>query len=202
MAEKKDFYQVLGVGRNASDDELKKAFRQQAKTCHPDLHPDDKEAEQRFKEINEAYGILSDKDKRQRYDQFGHAGIDPSYGAGHNGGYGSGDFGDIFGDIFGDLFGGGRSRRQNPNAPVRGKDISINLTVDFKEAVFGCKRKIRYKRDEVCTSCKGSGSVSGARQTCPVCGGTGQVKTQQRTFLGNFTSVAPCHGCGGTGSVV
>ena len=133
MADKRDYYEVLGVDRNATDEEIKKAFRKAAKTCHPDLNPGDKAAEQKFKEVNEAYSVLSDKEKKQRYDQFGHAGVDPSYGAGGPGAggygqYGGGDFGDIFGDIFGDMFGGGRARRANPNAPVKGRDITISLS--------------------------------------------------------------------------
>ena len=167
MADKRDYYEVLGVDRNATDEEIKKAFRKAAKTCHPDLNPGDKAAEQKFKEVNEAYSVLSDKEKKQRYDQFGHAGVDPSYGAGGPGagGYGqySGDFGDIFGDIFGDMFGGGRARRQNPNAPVKGRDITISLSIEFLESVFGCKRTIRYRREEACADCK-TAAVRGPRK--------------------------------------
>lgn len=172
MADKRDYYEVLGVDRNATDEEIKKAFRKAAKTCHPDLNPGDKAAEQKFKEVNEAYSVLSDKEKKQRYDQFGHAGVDPSYGAGGPGAggygqYGGGDFGDIFGDIFGDMFGGGRARRANPNAPVKGRDITISLSIEFLESVFGCKRTIRYRREEVCADCKGTGAHKGeGRQTC------------------------------------
>ena len=208
MADKRDYYEVLGVDRNATDEEIKKAFCKAAKTCHPDLNPGDKAAEQKFKEVNEAYSVLSDKEKKQRYDQFGHAGVDPSYGAGGPGAggygqYGGGDFGDIFGDIFGDMFGGGRARRANPNAPVKGRDITISLSIEFLESVFGCKRTIRYRREEVCADCKGTGAHKGeGRQTCPTCGGTGQVRTQQRTILGSFTSVSTCSHCGGTGQII
>lgn len=207
MADKRDYYEVLGLQKGATDDEIRRAFRQKAKTCHPDLNPGNKEAEQQFKEINEAYSVLSDKEKRARYDQFGHAGVDPSYGAGAPGGayggaYGNaGDFGDIFGDIFGNIFGGGQ-RRSNPNAPERGRDISIGLTIEFNDSITGCKRKIRYRREETCEACHGSGSADGKRQTCPTCHGTGQVRIQQRTMLGNFTSVTVCSSCGGTGSIV
>ncbi len=208
MADKRDYYEVLGVSKGATDDELKKAFRQAAKTCHPDLHPGDPEAEKKFKEVNEAYSVLSDKEKRQRYDQFGHAGVDPSYGAGGAGGYGgyntysTGDFGDIFGDIFGDFFGGSRGRRSNNNGPVRGKDISARATISFKESVTGCKRTIRYRREENCSTCNGSGAKNGGVKTCTRCGGSGQVTTQQRTMFGAFSSVSPCPDCSGTGKII
>ncbi len=206
--EKRDYYEVLGVAKGASDDELKKAYRQLAKKYHPDLNPGNKEAEQKFKEVNEAYEVLSDKDKRARYDQFGHAGIDPSYGAG--GGYGGfsgagfdfGDLGDIFSDFFGGGFGGG-SRRANPNAPRRGGDLHTNVTISFFEACKGVKREVTVGRQETCPDCHGSGSAGGKEpQTCPDCGGSGQVRVTQRTPLGTISTQKTCSRCGGRGRIV
>ncbi len=156
MAEnKRDYYEVLGVDRSASDDEIKKAYRKLAKKYHPDLNPGDKEAETRFKEVNEAYEVLSDSTKRQRYDQYGHAGVDPNFGAGGGGGFGGGfggfddvDLGDIFSSFFGGGFGGGSSRQANPNAPVPGEDLRVHVTLSFEEAVFGCKKEVSINRVE------------------------------------------------------
>ncbi len=204
MAEKRDFYEVLGISKTASDDEIKKAYRKLAKKYHPDLNPDDKTAEQKFKEVSEAYEILSDKEKRSRYDQFGHAGVDPNFGAGA-GGYGSGfggfDMGDIFGDIFGGFggFGGSRSARRGPK---RGTDVSAEITITFEEAVFGCEKEISLYRIEQCPDCNGSGAKRGTDVvTCSVCGGRGQVTTTQRTILGNMQSVTTCTACGGKGKI-
>lgn len=211
MAEqRKDLYEVLGVSKGASDDEIKKAYRKLAKQYHPDLNPDDKTAELKMKEVNAAYEILSDKDKRAKYDQFGHAGVDPSYGAGGGyGGYGGFggfediDLGDIFGNIFGGGFGGGRSSSRSRNAPRRGDDISVRLSLTFEEAAFGCTKDVSVTRLETCATCSGSGAKSGtAPETCTVCGGTGQVKTTQRTPFGVFQSAAPCSSCGGKGKVI
>ncbi len=204
MADKRDFYEVLGVGKNASDDELKKAYRKLAKKYHPDLNPDDKTAEQKFKEVSEAYEILSDKEKRARYDQFGHAGVDPNFGAGaggYGGGFGGFDMGDIFGDIFGGFggFGGSRSARRGPQ---RGSNVSVDVTISFEEAAFGCEKEISLYRIEQCPDCSGSGAKSGTEvTTCSVCGGRGQVTTTQRTILGNMQSVTTCSACGGKGKV-
>ena len=206
MADKRDFYEVLGVSKGASADEIKKAYRKEAKKYHPDLHPGDKEAEAKFKEINEAYEVLSDSDKKARYDQFGHAGVDPNYGAGGAGGgnpYGGGfgDFGDIFSDIFGGGFGfGGGTRR---NGPVRGADIRKVVEITFEEAAFGCKRKIQLDKMEECPTCHGSGARAGtSAQTCQRCGGSGQVTTQTRTPLGYMRNVTVCPECHGEGKII
>lgn len=207
MAEKRDYYEVLGVDKNASEDDIKKAFRKGAKRYHPDINPGDKVAEEKFKEINEAYEVLSDKDKKARYDQFGHAGVDPNFGAGQ-GGYGGGwggnvdfgDLGDIFGSIFGD-FGMGGSRRSN--GPVRGSDISARATVSFEEAAFGVKSSVRISRVENCSACSGTGAAKGSSPvTCSACGGTGRVTVRQRTPFGVVQNTTSCSSCGGTGKII
>ncbi len=206
MADKRDYYEVLGVQKGASDDDIKKAFRKLARQYHPDLHPDDKEAEAKFKEINEAYEVLSDKDKRAKYDQFGHAAFDPSYGAGGGGGMGGfGGFSDM-GDIFESFFGGmgfGGSRYSNPNAPRRGSDIETSVSIDFMEACNGVKKKVRVKRSETCPDCKGSGASAGTQpKTCPDCNGTGTRRVTQRTPFGNISQQSVCTRCGGKGKIV
>ena len=211
MAEnKRDYYEVLGVSKGASDDEIKKAYRKMAKQYHPDLNPDDKTAEAKFKEVGEAYEVLSDKQKRARYDQFGHAGVDPSYGAGAGGAryqqYGTGDFGD-FSDIFGDIFSGfgfgGSTRTRNPNGPIRGNDVQVRIQLSFMEAVKGCKKEIPVQRLERCTECSGTGAKSGTTpETCPECGGSGQVRVQQRSPFGVIQTVKACSRCGGKGKVI
>ena len=209
MAEKRDYYEVLGVDKSASDDEIKKAYRKAAKKYHPDLNPNNKEAEEKFKEANEAYEILSDSEKKARYDQFGHAGVDPNYGAGQ-GGYGGGfggmdfDLGDIFGSIFGNGFGGfGGGGRANPNAPQRGSDTQASITISFEEAAKGCSRSIDTMRIETCDECHGNGCQSGhSPKTCPECNGRGQVTVQQRTPFGVIQSSKPCSHCNGRGTVI
>jgi len=210
LAEKRDYYEVLGVQKGCSDDELKKAYRKVAKQYHPDLNPDNKEAEAKFKEVNEAYEVLSDKDKRARYDQFGHAGVDPNFGAGPGGGFsgGFGDLGDLFGDLFGGMGGfggfGGSGRTRDPNAPVRGNDIGATIAMDFMEAVKGCTKQVSVQRLENCSSCGGSGAAQGTQaQTCPNCQGSGQVRTV-RTIpgLGNVQTTGTCSRCGGKGKVI
>ncbi len=211
MADKRDYYEVLGVSKTATDEELKKAYRSMAKKYHPDLHPDDAEAEAKFKEVNEAYEVLSDKDKRSRYDQFGFAGVDPNYGAGQGGGYGGyggaysggfGDFGDIFDSFFGGGFGGGSSR-SNANAPRRGQDIRVNATISFMDACNGVKTNIKFSHFEKCTDCGGTGAKSGtAAKTCPDCGGSGTVRVNQRTPLGVFQTTKTCDRCQGKGKVI
>lgn len=213
MADKRDYYEVLGVSKSASDDELKKAYRSLAKKYHPDLHPDDKEAEAHFKEVNEAYEVLSDKDKRAKYDQFGFAGVDPNYSAGQGGGaYGGaggfggfgGGFGDV-GDIFESFFGGGfgGSQRSNPNAPRRGQDVRTNMTISFMEACNGTKKQVKAQRYDTCPDCHGTGAKAGtSAQTCPDCHGTGTVKINQRTAFGVFQSTKACDRCGGKGKII
>ena len=194
MADKRDYYEVLGVAKNASDDELKKAYRKQAKKYHPDLNPGDKEAEAKFKEVNEAYEVLGDKEKRARYDQFGFAGVDPSYGAGAGG---AGGFNGGFGGF------GGSSRQANPNAPRKGQDIRVRITLSFDEAVHGCKKNITITRQQECTECHGSGCAAGSSpETCPDCGGRGFVIRQQRTPFGVMQTQQPCSRCGGKGKLV
>lgn len=211
MADKRDYYEVLGVPKDASADDLKKAYRKLAKKYHPDMNPGDKTAEAKFKEVNEAYEVLSDSTKRQRYDQFGHAGVDPSYGAGaggaggFGGGFGGFDVGDIFESFFGGGFGGfgGSTRTRNPNAPIRGNDVNVTIGLAFMEAAKGCKRQIQVQRLEKCETCDGSGSKSGtAPQTCPDCGGTGQIKVQQRTPIGVIQTSRTCPKCSGKGKII
>jgi len=208
LADKRDYYEVLGVSKGASDDELKKAYRKLAKQYHPDLHPGDAEAEARFKEANEAYEILSDKEKRARYDQFGHAGVDPNFGAG-GGGFGGFDMGDLdLGDIFGSFFGGGfggggfggGARR---NGPQQGESLRANVTITFEEAAFGCEKEINLTRSETCEDCRGSGCEAGTTaETCPDCRGSGVVRIQRGGGGFAFTSTAPCSRCRGTGKLI
>lgn len=205
--EKRDYYEVLGVDKSASDDDLKKAYRKLAKKYHPDLNPGDAEAEKSFKQVNEAYEILSDKDKRARYDQFGHAGVDPNFGAG-GGGYGSGfggfgDFGDL-GDILGSMFGGGfGGSRRNPNAPRRGNDASASVNLSFEEAAKGCKKAIKVTKIDNCDDCHGSGCAKGSEaKTCPVCHGSGQVSSIQRTPFGQIQTQTVCNNCHGSGKII
>ena len=208
MAEKRDYYEVLGVDKSASDADIKKAYRNLAKKYHPDANPGDATAEAKFKEINEAYSVLSDSETKARYDQYGHAGTDPNFGAGGFGGgfggFGGGFGGDAFdlGDLFGDLFGGGR-RQSRPNAPKRGADIETYITLTFEEAAFGCTKDIEFTRVETCSHCKGSGA-NGANgvETCKTCSGTGTVRTVQRTPFGSMQSQRPCSACKGTGKII
>lgn len=217
MAEKRDFYEVLGVGKTASEDEIKQAYRKLAKKYHPDLNPGDKAAEEKFKEVNEAYEILSNKDKRAQYDQFGHAAFDPSAGGGY--GYGASGFGGFSGfssggfsgsfsgfeDILGSMFGGGfgGSRTQNANAPMQGDDLRYSMTITFEEAAFGCKKEISYRREEKCSACGGTGAKPGSEtKTCQKCKGSGQIRVQQNTVFGSMMSTRPCDVCGGTGKII
>ncbi len=200
MAEKRDYYEVLGVDRGASDDEIKKAYRAAAKKYHPDLNPGDKTAEAKFKEINEAYEVLSDSSKRARYDQYGHAGVDPNYapGGGGGGGFGFDDINDIFNSFF-----GGFGSRSNPNAPTRGDDASATVNLSFEEAAKGCRKTVSVTRLENCEECGGTGAEKGSKpQTCPACHGTGQIRVTQRTPLGSMQTSRVCDQCRGTGKIV
>ena len=205
MAEKRDYYDVLGVQKTASDDDLKKAYRKLAKQYHPDLNPNNADAEKKFKEANEAYEVLSDPQKKQRYDQFGHAGVDPSYGGGGSGygGYGgSVDFGDVFGDVFGSFFGGGSSTRRRTSV-IPGDDVTASVQLEFKEAVFGCTKTVNIRRNETCTDCNGSGAAKGTEATeCSVCKGTGRVRRASQTMFGTIATEAACQACGGTGKII
>lgn len=201
MADKRDYYEVLGVEKNASDADLKKAFRALAKKYHPDMHPGDKECEEKFKEAQEAYGILSDPEKRRQYDQFGHAAFD---GAGGGGGFDfSGmDMSDIFGDLFGDFFGGG-FRRSGGGGPSKGANVRVSVRISFEQAVFGCEKEIEFNYKEECTSCHGTGAKPGTSpETCPTCGGKGKVVRTQQSLFGMVQNVGTCPECGGSGKVV
>ena len=204
--QKRDYYEVLGVSKGASDDEIKKAYRKLAKQYHPDLNPGDTVAETKFKEVNEAYEVLSDKDKRAKYDQFGHAGVDPNFGAGGFGGgfdMGDIDLGDLFGSFFGGGFGGGSSRRANPNAPKKGSSLRASITIDFKEAVFGCEKEINLTRSEQCGACHGSGCEPGTTaEVCPDCRGTGAVRIQRGGGAFSFSTTTTCPKCQGTGKII
>lgn len=205
MAEKRDYYEVLGVTKEASEDEIKKAFKKKAREFHPDLHPDDPECEEKFKEVNEAYEILSDPEKKQRYDQFGHAGVDPNYGGGADmGGFGGfADMGDILENIFGGFGFGGGSSRSSANAPKRGSDLQQSVSISFMEACNGKKQEIKVNRMCICDSCKGSGADSGtSAEICPDCQGRGSVKTTQRTPFGAISSTKACPHCNGKGKII
>ena len=211
MADKRDYYEVLGLQKGASDEDIKKAFRKMAMKYHPDRNPDDKDAEEKFKEVNEAYSVLSDADKKAKYDRFGFAGVDPNAGFGGGGegfggfggfgGTGFGGFEDIFNMFTGGGFGGGYG--QNYNGPREGADIQQRMNITFEEAVFGAKKKIRLTKNVVCNDCHGTGAKDGtAKRTCPTCGGRGQVETVQQTILGAMRSVRACSACHGTGEVI
>ncbi len=200
---KRDYYEVLGIQKDASDDDIKKAYRQMAKKYHPDLNPGDKEAEARFKEVNEAYEILSDAQKKARYDQFGHAGVDPNFGSGGYQGYGFDNMDIDLGDIFSSFFGGGGGRRQNPNAPRRGGDVSASVVISFEEAARGCKQQVNVHLVDTCGDCGGSGAAKGsAPATCPACNGTGQERRQQRTPFGVIQTQTVCSRCHGKGKII
>ena len=204
MAEnKRDYYEVLGVDKSASADEIKKAYRKMAMKYHPDRNPGDKAAEEKFKEVGEAYEVLSDADKRSRYDQFGFAGVDPNFNAGAGAG-GFGGFGDFggFADIFGDFFGGGSSRGAGQNAPRRGENVMARLELTFEEAAFGCEKEVSAPRIENCAACGGSGSADGQVETCSRCHGSGQERVVQ-SFMGmQMQSTTTCSQCGGRGKII
>ena len=200
---KRDYYEVLGVDKNADETTIKKAYRTLAKKYHPDMNPGDKEAEAKFKEVNEAYDVLSDPDKKAKYDQYGHAAFDPSAG----GGAGFGGFGDFGGfdinDIFSSFFGGASGGSTRRNGPVRGDDITVRLTISFEESVFGCKKEVSYNKIQKCADCSGTGAAKGSSpKTCSACGGSGQVRVQQRTPFGIMQTQKTCDTCHGTGKII
>lgn len=205
MADKRDYYEVLGLSKGAGEAEIKKAYRSMAKKYHPDMNPGDAEAEAKFKEVNEAYAVLSDPDKKAKYDQFGHAAFDPAAGGGYGGyGGGFGDFGDI-GDIFGSFFGGGfgGSGRQNRNAPMKGEDVLARVTITFEEAAFGAKKDVSFNRVQKCADCGGSGAAKGTHaETCSVCRGSGQRTVTQRIAGMAFQSTTTCDACRGSGKII
>ena len=204
MAEnKRDYYEVLGVDKGASADDIKKAYRKMAMKYHPDRNPGDKAAEEKFKEVGEAYEVLSDADKRSRYDQFGFAGVDPNFNAGAGAG-GFGGFGDFggFADIFGDFFGGGGSRGTTQNAPRRGENVMARMELTFEESAFGCEKEVSAPRIENCAACGGSGSADGQVETCSRCHGSGQERVVQ-SFMGmQMQSTTTCSQCGGRGKII
>ncbi len=201
MADKRDYYEVLGVERGADEATLKQAYRNLAKKYHPDLHPGDEEAEQKFKEVNEAYGVLSDAEKRAQYDRFGHAAFDGAGGGG--GGFDFSGAGFDFGDIFSSFFGGGGGGGRRPDAPIEGDDVGVRVILSFEEAVFGCKKDVSYNRIEACPDCHATGAAPGTSpETCPNCRGTGRVTVQQRTFMGMMQTQSSCNNCRGTGKVI
>ena len=210
MADKRDYYEVLGIQKGASEDEIKKAFRKMALKYHPDRNQGDKEAEEKFKEVNEAYSVLSDPELRKKYDMFGFAGVDPSAQAGAGqggystwttGGFDGVDLGDIFGDFFGGGFGGGATRRRN--APTKGRDIQHTMKITFEEAAFGTKKTITVRKYVKCEKCQGSGAAPGtSKRTCPKCRGTGQVQTVRNTLFGQMQTASTCPDCNGTGQII
>ena len=208
MAEtKRDYYEVLGVPKDADEAALKKAYRVLAKKYHPDANPGDKEAEAKFKEASEAYSVLSDPEKRRKYDQFGHAGVDPNFGGGGGfGGFDMGDIdlGDIFGDIFGDFFGGGRSAYgRSSNGPMRGANLRTGVRITFEEAIFGCEKEIELTLKDECPKCHGTGAKPGTSPvTCPKCNGKGKIVYTQQSFFGQVQNVQTCPDCRGTGKIV
>ncbi|MBQ0125663.1 MAG: molecular chaperone DnaJ [Clostridiales bacterium] len=200
----KDYYEVLGVSKSADDEEIKKAYRKLAKQYHPDMHPGDKEAEEKFKEVNQAYAVLSDPDKRSKYDRFG-----PEAAEGNGGASGFGGFGGFGGmdfdlsDIFGDLFGGGTRQSAHRTGPERGDDLLQRIYISFEEAAFGCKKEVKYAKVDRCTECGGTGAAKGSTpKVCSKCGGSGQIKVQQRTPFGIMQSSHVCDMCGGRGEII
>lgn len=202
MADKRDYYEVLGVSKTSSDDEIKKAFRTLAKKYHPDMHPGDKECEEKFKEAQEAYAVLSDAEKRKQYDQFGHAAFDGTGGGAGGFDFSGMDMGDIFGDLFGDFFGGGSRRRTN-DGPMKGSNLRTSVRITFEEAIFGCEKEIEMVLKDECHTCHGTGAKPGTTpETCPKCGGKGKVVFTQQSFFGTVQNVQTCPDCGGSGKII
>lgn len=203
MADKRDYYEVLGVSKSATDAELKKAYRQVAKKYHPDTNPGDKDAEVKFKEASEAYAVLSDAEKRRQYDQFGHAAFNGASGGAGGFDFSGMDFGDIFGDIFGDFFGGGSRRRQQANEPLRGQNLRTSVRITFEEACFGTEKEIELTMKDECTTCHGTGAKPGtSKETCKKCGGKGQVVYTQQSLFGMVQNVQTCPDCHGSGQII
>ena len=203
---KEDYYKLLGVEKDASSEEIKSAYRKMALKYHPDRNPDDKVAEERFREMSEAYEVLSDAQKKSAYDQFGHAGVENSFGQGgfQWGDFSqAGDFEDIFGDLFGSFFGGGRRRQRGPSGPPKGRDLKLKVSLSLEEVTTGVKKQINLNRLQHCETCKGSGAAAGSQKTtCSTCGGVGQVQQVARTLLGQTVTVTACPTCSGEGSTV
>lgn len=203
MADKRDYYDVLGVSKGASDAEIKKAFRSVAKKYHPDAHPGDKECEEKFKEAQEAYAVLSDAEKRRQYDQFGHAAFDGTGGGAGGFDFSGMDMGDIFGDIFGDLFGGGRRSQANSNGPMKGANVRMSVRISFEEAIFGCEKELEFIYKEPCETCHTTGAKPGTTpETCPKCGGKGKVMYTTQSLFGTMQNVQTCPDCQGSGKIV
>ena len=201
MAEKRDYYEVIGVDKNADEATLKKAYREMAKKYHPDMHPDDAEAEAKFKEATEAYGVLSDPEKRRQYDQYGHAAFEGGTNGGMNFDFSGMDFSDIFGDIFGDFFGGGS--RRTSNGPMRGQNVRTSVRITFEEAAFGCNKEIEVVLKDQCETCHGSGAKPGtSKVTCSKCGGKGRVVMTSQSFFGTMQNVTTCPDCRGSGQII
>ena len=202
MADKRDYYEVLGVDKNAGADDIKRAYRQLAKKYHPDMNPGDAEAEARFKEVNEAYAVLSDEEKKAKYDQYGHAAFDPAAGGGYGGGGFGGFDGFDFSDIMSSFFGGGTTRSTR-NSPIEGDDVLARITLDFEEAAFGCKKEVNFARVEACGDCGSTGAAKGTKpESCPTCRGRGYVTVQQNTLFGTMQSQRTCSACNGSGKIV
>lgn len=199
MADKQDYYETLGIGKGASQDEIKKAYRQMAKKYHPDMNPGDSEAEKKFKEVNEAYAVLSDEEKKAKYDQFGHAAFEQGGAGSYGGAGGFGDFGFDMGDIFSSIFGGGQ-RTNRANAPQDGDDILVRVSISFEEAVFGCKKEVSFNRIQTCESCHGQGGTN--VEKCTECNGTGNIRVQQRTMFGVMQTTRACPTCNGKGKII
>lgn len=204
---KRDYYEVLGVDKSASDADIKSAYRKAAKQYHPDLHPDDKAAEEKFKEVNEAYEVLSDKTKRAQYDQFGHAAFDQSMGGGYSSGGGFSDMGDIFDTIFGGMGGfsgfSGFGGTSQANRPAKGRTLRAKVEISFEEAAFGVEKELRITKETICSACEGSGAEPGTKkETCPKCNGSGRVRVTRNTMFGSMENIMQCDECGGTGSII
>jgi len=206
VAAKRDYYEVLGVDKDADSAEIKKAFWKLAKKYHPDVNKDDPKASEKFQEANEAYEILSDAEKRQRYDQYGHSGVDTSGFEGSGAGFGV-DLEDLFNSIFGGFgfggFGSGFTQSRRPSGPTRGANLRYRMNLDFMEAAFGVERKIKIRKDDVCPTCEGKRTADGSEPSiCPNCNGSGQEQVQQQTIFGHMLTSRTCQRCQGSGQII